>query len=63
MYKFLGSKRDICFMTAGFICGGIVGVFFALSIKNKDSFVRYMQAVQCTNYLGIEVSGFYLLPT
>ncbi|EFA07672.2 Reticulon-4-interacting protein 1, mitochondrial-like Protein [Tribolium castaneum] len=48
------TKRDFCFLCAGFICGSIVGVVFAISIKKKESVIRYMQAVQCTNYLGIE---------
>ncbi|XP_044265444.1 reticulon-4-interacting protein 1, mitochondrial-like [Tribolium madens] len=48
------TKRDFCFLCAGFICGSIVGVVFAMSIKKKGPIIRYMQAVQCTNYLGIE---------
>jgi NADPH:quinone reductase-like Zn-dependent oxidoreductase len=48
------TKRDVCFLSAGFICGSIVGVIFALSIKKKGSVIRYMQAVQCVNYLGTE---------
>ncbi|XP_063918806.1 reticulon-4-interacting protein 1, mitochondrial-like [Zophobas morio] len=48
------TKRDVCFLCAGFVCGSAAGMIFALTIKKKESIVRYMQAIQCTNYLGIE---------
>lgn len=55
----VGSKRDVCFLCAGFICGTIAGAVLFVSVKKKNTVIRYMQAVQCINYLGVEVQ-FYL---
>lgn len=51
----LGTKRDVYFGCSGLLVGVFLGVAIGLSIKRREQFVRYMQAVQSCNYLGLEV--------
>lgn len=52
----LGTKQNVCFGCVGLIIGGAVGIAIGMSLRRYDPFRRYMQAVQCLSYLGIEVS-------
>lgn len=54
-FSFVGTKRDIYFGSSGIIVGIAIGIAIGISIKKKEQVVRYMQAIQCFNYLGIEV--------
>lgn len=51
----LGTKRDLYFGCSGLIVGIVIGVAIGISVKKREQAVRYMQAIQCSNYLGIEV--------
>lgn len=52
---FVGTKRDIYFGCSGLIIGIAIGLAIGISIKRSEHVVRYMQAVQCPNYVGAEV--------
>lgn len=47
----------MCFGCVGFIIGGIVGVGIGMALRRYEPARRYMQAVQCLNYMGVEVSA------
>ncbi|XP_060536623.1 uncharacterized protein LOC132708352 isoform X1 [Cylas formicarius] len=48
------SKREISLVCIGFLFGGLVGLTIGLSVRRKESTIRYMEAVQLNQYLGIE---------
>lgn len=54
---FVGTKRDLYFGCSGLIIGIAIGLVIGIYIKRNEQVVRYMQAVQCLNYLGIEVKS------
>lgn len=43
------------FGCSGLIIGIALGLAIGFSIKKKEKVVRFMRAVQCLNYFGIEV--------
>nr|CAI5828998.1 unnamed protein product [Callosobruchus analis] len=48
------TRRDLFFACAGLLIGGSLGLMIGLSCRRTEPFVRYMQAIQCTNYLGTQ---------
>nr|CAH7720843.1 unnamed protein product [Callosobruchus chinensis] len=50
------TRRDLFFACAGLLIGGSLGLMIGLSYRRTEPFVRYMQAIQCTNYLGTQQS-------
>nr|CAI5828999.1 unnamed protein product [Callosobruchus analis] len=50
------TRRDLFFACAGLLIGGSLGLMIGLSCRRTEPFVRYMQAIQCTNYLGTQQS-------
>ncbi|KAJ8948122.1 hypothetical protein NQ318_008475 [Aromia moschata] len=48
------TKRDIYFGCAGLFIGIVIGISIGLAVRKKEPVVRYMQAVQCNQYLGCE---------
>lgn len=55
MLTVLGTKRDMYFGCSGLMIGIVIGLAIGVSIKKREQVVRYMRAVQCLNYFGIEV--------
>lgn len=43
------------FGCSGLIIGIAIGLAVGICIKRREQVVRYMQAVQCLNYSGVEV--------
>ncbi|XP_074037321.1 reticulon-4-interacting protein 1, mitochondrial isoform X2 [Leptinotarsa decemlineata] len=51
---FQGTTRDICFACSGLLIGGIIGLTIGVNLRKRQPVLRYMQAIQCSNYLGPE---------
>lgn len=45
----------MCYGLAGFVIGATLGIVIGLSCHKKEKINRYMQAIQCRYYAGIEV--------
>lgn len=50
------TRREVSLACAGFLAGGLVGVAIGLAIRRRQTVVRYMEAVQISNYLGPEAA-------
>ncbi|CAH1164589.1 unnamed protein product [Phaedon cochleariae] len=48
------TTRDVYLACSGLIVGGLIGLTIGLTIRKREPLLRYMQAIQCTNYFGPE---------
>lgn len=52
---FVGTRQNLYFGCAGFLLGGLIGFGIGIAMYKQQSYVRYMQAIQCIDYQGPNV--------